>query len=156
ARSQVSLNESRAARKAARKRMFLIEANARVGQRTPIPQEDVDMALATPSGLALGDAAPDFALPATDGKTWRLADVKGDKGTLIAFICNHCPYVKAVLDDIIADARELAGHGVGTIAIMPNDTHSYPDDSFANMAKLAAAKRFPFPYAIDETQGVAR
>jgi peroxiredoxin len=114
------------------------------------------MALATSSGLALGEAAPDFALAATDGRTWRLAEARGAQGTLVVFMCNHCPYVKAVLDDIVADARELMGHGVGTIAVMPNDTESYPDDSFANMTRLAAAKRFPFPYAIDETQEVAR
>ena len=72
------------------------------------------------------------------------------------FICNHCPYVKAVLDDIIAEARELQPLGVGAVAIMPNDTEAYPEDSFDNMRRLAQAKAFPFPYLIDRSQQVAR
>src|SRR5262249_2361934 len=114
--------------------------------------------MATPSQTIppLGWAAGDFDLPGTDGKHHSLADLSGAKGTLVMFICNHCPYVKAVLDDIIADARELEAAGVASVAIMPNDTRAYPADSFDNMKRLAAEKRFPFPYLIDETQAVAR
>lgn len=100
--------------------------------------------------------APDFDLEGTDGRRYRLAGVRGAKATLVMFICNHCPYVKAVLDDIIADVRELQPLGVGAVAIMPNDTDSYPEDSFDNMRRLAQAKRFPFPYVIDRSQDVAR
>jgi peroxiredoxin len=108
------------------------------------------------SQTALGAKAPDFDLEGTDGRRHRLADLRGPKGTLVMFICNHCPYVQAVLDDIIKDARELQPLGVATVAIMPNDTEAYPDDSFDNMKRLAQAKRFPFPYLIDRTQAVAR
>ena len=110
----------------------------------------------TASALALGATAPDFLLEATDGKRYGFADASGDKATLVMFICNHCPYVKAVLDDIVRDARELAPLGVGSIAIMSNDTDAYPEDSFDKMARLAETKRFPFPYAIDRTQETAR
>ncbi|HYL23409.1 MAG TPA: thioredoxin family protein, partial [Burkholderiales bacterium] len=81
---------------------------------------------------------------------------RGDKGLLVMFICNHCPYVKAVLDRMIRDCGELAPLGVGSIAVMPNDPTDYPEDSFDNMRRIAAQKRFPFPYVIDETQDVAR
>lgn len=110
---------------------------------------------ASPS-LDIGRSAPDFDLEATDGRRYRLADIRGDKGTLVMFICNHCPYVKAVLDDIIRDVGDLKERGINAIAIMPNDTTAYPDDSFENMKRLAAAKKLPFPYAIDRTQEVAR
>jgi peroxiredoxin len=113
------------------------------------------MALAS-SAAALGSKAPDFALEATDGRRYRLDDLRGAKGTLIMFICNHCPYVQAVLDDIIGDARELQSLGIRSAAIMPNDVAAYPADSFENMRRLALAKKFPFPYLIDETQEVAR
>jgi peroxiredoxin len=103
-----------------------------------------------------GWPAPDFALKGTDGRTYRLKDVAGDKGTLVVFMCNHCPYVKAVLDRIVRDAAELRDYGVNTVAIMPNDTAAYPDDSFENMRALAEEKAFPFPYLIDETQETAR
>jgi peroxiredoxin len=114
------------------------------------------MALATASGIELGQRAPDFDLEATDGKRYRLADSSGAKATLVMFICNHCPYVRAVLHDVIRDVRELAGEGVKAIAIMPNDTVAYPADSFEAMRNLADAEAFPFPYAIDRTQDVAR
>ena len=100
--------------------------------------------------------AIDFDLEGTDGRRYRLADVRGAKATLVMFICNHCPYVKAVLDDIIADVKELQPLGVGAVAIMPNDTEAYPADSFDNMQRLAQTKAFPFPYLIDRTQAVAR
>ena len=112
--------------------------------------------MTTTASLTLGAAAPNFDLEGTDGRRHRLAEIRGAKATLVMFICNHCPYVKAVLDDIVNDARELADHGVASTAIMPNDTAAYPDDSFANMRRIAVAKKFPFPYLIDESQEVAR
>ena len=81
--------------------------------------------------MAVGARAPDFRLPATDGPTYALKDVAGEKGTVIVFICNHCPYVKAVIGRLTADARLLMGEGVGFAAICSNDAASYPGDSFA-------------------------
>ncbi len=112
--------------------------------------------MATAPSAATLTKAVDFDLRGTDGRRYRLADVRGAKATLVMFICNHCPYVQAVLDDIIRDVRELQPLGVGAIAIMPNDTAAYPADSLDNMKRLAEAKGFPFPYVIDETQEVAR
>lgn len=103
-----------------------------------------------------GWKAVDFDLLGVDGKRHTLAEVRGPNGTLVMFICNHCPYVKAVLDRIIRDTRELKDYGVGSVAIMPNDTERYPDDSFENMKRLARQKNLPFPYVIDETQALAR
>lgn len=103
-----------------------------------------------------GWKAVDFDLGGVDGKRYSLADVRGENGALVMFICNHCPYVQAVLDRIVRDAKELAGHGIGSIAIMPNDTESYPEDSFDNMKRVARENDFPFPYVIDETQEAAR
>ncbi len=105
---------------------------------------------------SIGWKAPDFRLPATDGKTYSLANVRGPKGTLVMFICNHCPYVQAVLDRIVRDAGELAGLGVGAVAISSNDAVTYPEDSFGRMQAVARARAFPFPYLYDETQDVAR
>jgi peroxiredoxin len=99
--------------------------------------------------------APDFALKGVDGKTYTLADVRGPKGTLIVFICNHCPYVKASIGRIVAEAKALREIGIGAIAIMPNDTVAYPEDSFDNMKEFAAKHGFTFPYVIDATQDVA-
>ena len=104
----------------------------------------------------LGWHPSDFTLQGTDGRRYRLADLRGAAGTLVMFICNHCPYVQAVLDDIIRDVRELKDHGIGAIGVMPNDVEAYPADSFENMKRLAEAKQLPFPYAIDDTQEVAR
>jgi peroxiredoxin len=103
-----------------------------------------------------GWKAVDFSLKGIDGKTYGLADVRGPNGTLVMFICNHCPYVKAVIDRIVKDVGELAGHGIGAIAIMPNDTVAYPEDSFDDMKEFARRHDFGFPYVIDETQEVAR
>lgn len=103
-----------------------------------------------------GWKAVDFDLPGVDGKRYDLASVAGENGLLIMFICNHCPYVKAIRDRIIRDARELAEHGIGTIAIMSNDPADYPEDSFENMAKVAREYGYPFPYVQDETQEIAK
>jgi peroxiredoxin len=103
-----------------------------------------------------GWKAPPFALPGVDGKTYRLEDLRGPKGTLVMFICNHCPYVKAVIDRIVRDTDALKAHGVSAVAISANDVVHYPEDSFANMKRFAAAHRFGFPYLYDESQNVAR
>jgi len=105
---------------------------------------------------AFGWRARDFALKGVDGKIHSLADVRGPKGTLIAFICNHCPYVRAVIELFVAEAKALREIGIGTIAIMPNDTETYRDDSFDNMKAFAAKHGFSFPYVIDATQEIAR
>jgi peroxiredoxin len=103
-----------------------------------------------------GWEAADFRLPATDGRDYALHDISGPNGTLIVFICNHCPYVKAIIDRLARDAAELAAFGIGTAAISSNDAVSYPDDSFDNMKIFADAHRLPFPYLYDESQDVAR
>lgn len=100
--------------------------------------------------------APDFALKGVDGKTYSYADIKGDKATLVLFICNHCPYVKAIIERLVEDVKTLQKNGVGVVAIMPNDTVNYPDDSFENMKVFAQTNGFTFPYVIDETQNVAK
>ncbi|MCK7614338.1 thioredoxin family protein [Roseibium sediminicola] len=111
---------------------------------------------ATPPVCDFGWKAPSFELPATDGRTYSLADIAGPKGTLIMFICNHCPYVVAVRDRILRDARDLAALGIGVAAISANDTEAYPQDSFEKMKELAERENFPFPYLYDEDQSVAR
>ena len=103
-----------------------------------------------------GRPAIDFALPGVDGRTWTLEDCRGEKGLLVMFICNHCPYVKAVRERIVRDARELLDYGIRCVAIMSNDPSEYPEDSFDNMARIAAEFDFPFPYLLDETQEVAK
>ena len=105
---------------------------------------------------AVGSKAPDFKLRGVDGKTYSLADVRGRNGTVVAFICNHCPYVRGMIDRMVTEAEALRALGIGTIAIMPNDTESYREDSFDNMKSFAARHGFTFPYVIDETQAVAR
>ena len=97
-----------------------------------------------------------FDLMGVDGRRHTPESARGPNGLVVMFICNHCPYVKAVLDRILRDCRELQEHGVGAIAVMSNDPSDYPEDSFDNMKRIAADKRFPFPYVIDETQDVAR
>ena len=101
-------------------------------------------------------AAPDFDLPGVDGRNWTRDQCMGEKGLLVMFICNHCPYVKAVLDRIVRDARDLQASGVNCVAIMSNDPTDYPEDSFENMQKVAEANQFPFPYLIDKSQAVAK
>lgn len=100
--------------------------------------------------------APDFSLKNIDGRTLNLADIKGENGTLVMFICNHCPYVKGIMDRLPQTAKALQENGVGVAAIMANDTINYPDDSFENMQKFAKAHNFTFPYLIDETQKTAK
>lgn len=113
------------------------------------------MAVHTPI-CDFGRKAPDFRLDGVDGGVWTLSDIRGPKGTLVMFICNHCPYVQAVVDRIVRDARDLQRLGIGVAAIMPNDVDAYPEDSFENMKAFAAAHSFGFPYLIDRTQEVAR
>ena len=100
--------------------------------------------------------APDFALPGVDGKTHRLEDIRGSKGTVVIFMCNHCPYVIAVIERLVRDAIELQSMGIGVVAICSNDAEAYPDDSFENMKLFAERHALPFPYLHDETQEVAR
>jgi peroxiredoxin len=114
------------------------------------------MVLSKASICAFGWKARDFALRGVDGKTYTLAEVRGPKGTLVVFICNHCPYVRAVISRLVAEAKALREIGIGTIAIMPNDPETYREDSFDNMKVFAAKHGFTFPYVIDETQEVAR
>jgi len=114
------------------------------------------MALMETPICEFGWKAADFSLPGVGGKTYALSDLRGDKGTLIVFICNHCPYVKGAIDRIVRDAKDLAQLGVSTVAISSNDAVAYPADSFDKMAEFAAAHDFPFPYLYDESQDVAR
>ena len=101
-------------------------------------------------------AAIDFNLKDTNGKSLTLADVKGKNGTIIAFICNHCPYVQAILPRLIEDVAKLKELGVNTVAIMSNDSSDYPEDSPENMKKIAEEMAFPFPYLLDDTQQIAK
>jgi len=103
-----------------------------------------------------GQVAKNFELKSTSGETIKLNDVKGENGTLIMFICNHCPYVLAVIKDIIEDCKNLEELGIKTVAICSNDTVNYPEDSFEKMIKFHEDHKFNFPYLIDETQVVAK
>ncbi len=103
-----------------------------------------------------GWPAPDFDLPGVDGKRYTLNDLKGPKGLLVMFICNHCPYVKAVRSRIVRDAQELLQHGIHCVAISTNDATGYPEDSFDNMQRIALEWALPFPYLHDESQAVAK
>jgi peroxiredoxin len=114
------------------------------------------MVLLTTQVCDFGKKAVDFILPGIDGRNWSLEQCMGEKGLLIMFICNHCPYVKAVQERIVRDTRELKMLGVGSVAIMSNDPAEYPEDSFDNMKLLAKQLDFNFPYLFDETQQVAR
>jgi peroxiredoxin len=112
--------------------------------------------IVTSAATGLGSPAPDFDLRGTDGQRYSLASSRGPSGLLVMFICNHCPYVKAVRERLVRDCGELSRHGIGSVAIMSNDPADYPDDSFENMKKIAAQFRYPFPYLLDETQEVAK
>lgn len=114
------------------------------------------MAALNPPVCDFGQPAIDFDLPGTDGKRHTLTSCRGPNGLLVMFICNHCPYVKAIIDRLIRDCRELAGHGIGCVAIMSNNVTDYPEDSPELMQQWASALDFPFPYLYDEEQQVAR
>lgn len=103
-----------------------------------------------------GWQAPDFGLLCVDGKRYSLKDVAGPNGLLVMFICNHCPYVKAIIHRIVRDVQSLKEMGVGAVAIMANDPTDYPEDSFENMQRVAAELNFPMPYLLDESQEVAK
>jgi len=113
------------------------------------------MAVETPI-CDFGWQAPDFSLPGIDGKTYSLADITGEKATLIMFICNHCPYVKSIIDRIVADVSHLQAQGMSAVAICANDAAEYPEDSFENMIEFAKQHGFTFPYLQDESQAVAK
>jgi peroxiredoxin len=104
----------------------------------------------------IGTPAPDFALPDPSGRVWTLDECKGRKGTIVMFICNHCPFVKAILDRLVRDTRELQGHGVNSVAIMSNDPGRYAEDSRENMAVVAQQHDFCFPYLLDADQRIAK
>ena len=103
-----------------------------------------------------GKKAVGFSLPGVDQQNWTLEKCSGERGLLIMFISNHCPYVKAIRKKLVRDTQELIPLGINTVAIMPNDIVAYPDDSFANMVRVSNEFNFPFPYLLDETQEVAR
>ncbi len=103
-----------------------------------------------------GEPAPWFCLPDPQGRMWSFADCRGEQATLVMFICNHCPYVQAIREDLVRDVQELARHGIKAVAIMPNDYRAYPEDSPENMRRTGDQFGFTFPYLIDETQEVAR
>ena len=103
-----------------------------------------------------GEKAKDFSLKSIDNKQISLSDIKGKNGTLIMFICNHCPYVKAIIKDLVDDVKYLENLDIKSIGIMSNDVKNYPDDSFDNMISFSKLNNFTFPYAIDETQEVAK
>lgn len=103
-----------------------------------------------------GEKAIDFKLTGIDEKEWSLSDCVGEKGLLVMFICNHCPYVKSIQTRLVADTLKLMDTGINSVAIMSNDPADYPEDSFENMQKIAREFNYPFPYLIDNTQEVAR
>ena len=103
-----------------------------------------------------GEKAKNFNLFSTENKKLSLNNVKGENGTLIMFICNHCPYVKAIIKDLVNDVKFLEGLGIKSAGIMSNDVKNYPDDSFENMISFSKLHDFSFPYLIDETQNVAK
>ncbi len=100
--------------------------------------------------------AIDFKLKGVDNKLYTLNECRGENGLLVMFICNHCPYVKAIINRIIRDTKELKLLGINTVAIMSNDQQEYKEDSFENMQKIASDFMFPFPYLLDETQEIAK
>ena len=103
-----------------------------------------------------GKKAIPFKLKSTEGKIISLEELKGENGILVMFICNHCPYVKAITKDIVEDCNELKKIGINSVAISSNDSTNYPEDSFDNMIKFAKKNNFSFPYLIDETQEIAK
>lgn len=111
---------------------------------------------AIPPVCDFGRKAVDASLPGVDGKQHNIFDHAGPNGLMVAFICNHCPYVKSVIDRIVRDANALAEHGIGFVAISSNDAENYPDDSFDKMKIFAKQNNFGFAYLYDESQDVAR
>ena len=103
-----------------------------------------------------GEKPHDYELKGIDGKNYKLKDCVGEKGTVIMFICNHCPYVKAIIEDLVKDTNDLINFGIKAVAIMSNDTKNYPEDSFENMKLFSKKYNFSFPYLIDETQEIAK
>lgn len=103
-----------------------------------------------------GQKAHDFSLPGVDGQIWTLEQCKGPNGLLVMFICNHCPYVKAIQERLVRDVRELREYGIHAVGILSNDPTDYPEDSFDNMRRVAETFGYPFPYLYDETQAVAK
>ena len=103
-----------------------------------------------------GTKAIPFSLEGIDKKTYNLEEIKGKNGTLVIFICNHCPYVKGVIDRLVKDIIDLQQKEIGCVAIMSNDVENYPEDSFENMKKFSKENNFTFPYLYDETQEVAK
>lgn len=103
-----------------------------------------------------GQPAPDFLLPGVDGETWSRDACAGERGLLVMFICNHCPYVKAIRERLVRDTRALMAMGIGCVAIVSNDTGDYPEDSFDNMRRVAETFGFPLPYLLDDDQAVAK
>ena len=114
------------------------------------------MALTYTPEAALGTKCPDFKLPGVDGRDWSKSDFKNFKAFLVMFICNHCPYVKAIEERLITLGREMKSQGVQIVAISANDAEGYPDDSFENLQKRWREKSYPFPYLYDESQSVAK
>jgi len=114
------------------------------------------MALTKTPVCNFGEKAKDFNLLSTEKKKISLDMVKGDNGTLVMFICNHCPYVKAIISDIVEDVKFLENLGIKSVAIMSNDVKNYPDDSFENMISFSKIHNFSFPYLIDDTQKIAK
>lgn len=113
------------------------------------------MVALNPPTCEFGLAAPDFDLPDIDGRRYTREKCRGENGLLVMFICNHCPYVQAIIGRLIADCRQLIMQGIGCVAIMSNDVAAYPDDAPAHMAAWSKALEFPFPYLYDATQSVA-
>ena len=113
------------------------------------------MAISTPI-CNFGEKSHNFNLQSTEEKLVSLNDVKGENGYLIMFICNHCPYVQAVINFLVDDAKYLKSIGIKSVAIMSNDTKNYPEDSFENMKKFSKINNFSFPYLYDESQQVAK
>ena len=114
------------------------------------------MSLYSAEGLKVGDNAIDFSLKNIDGSMISLSDYAKDNGVVVIFTCNHCPYVKAITNELVEDCKELKKNGINTVAICSNDFVNYPDDSFENMIKFSKDNNFNFPYLHDDTQEIAK
>lgn len=126
-----------------------------------MPQQEAiarpeDMMAVSPPVCDFGAPWHDFMLPGTDGRSYCLDDLSGSRGTLVMFICNHCPYVQSILDRIVRDARVMQAAGIGVAAISSNDASAYPEDGFPQMKAMAERHGFSFPYLYDESQDIAR